>query len=360
MNRPLLEQIVNAVLYEGYVLYPYRPSSVKNQQRWTFGGLFPEDCHLVEESAESCAMQTQCIVEGSEQTTLNVSVRFLHLVTRTVGEVVELADGLLQAGAAPSTPPYRVVDSLRVRDKVYQRWQEATEREVSVPPLTLGGLCQRAVRHAFEFPAGSSTELLRREEGKLAGLLIRRHEAIDGDAELSAEKTSEDTFKITVRIVNRSYLPDCQHATRQTAQLYSLASTHTILHAEQGKLVSAIDPPERFQPLQAQCRNIGSWPVLVGQAPHRDTMLASPIILYDYPQIAPESQGNLFDSTEIDEILSLRIMTLTDDEKQVVAGADERVRHLLERTDSLARDQLASLHGTLRGLKSVDGGERFP
>ena len=40
MNQALVDRIVNAVLYEGYLLYPYRPS-VKNRQRWTFGGLYP-------------------------------------------------------------------------------------------------------------------------------------------------------------------------------------------------------------------------------------------------------------------------------------------------------------------------------
>ena len=85
-----------------------------------------------------------------------------------------------------------------------------------------------------------------------------------------------------------------------------------------------------------------------GRVAAADTMLASPIILYDYPQIAPESQGNLFDSTEIDEILSLRIMTLTDEEKQAVAGSDECAGHLARAPMHWLREQLASLHGTVR------------
>jgi hydrogenase maturation protease len=77
-------------------------------------------------------------------------------------------------------------------------------------------------------------------------------------------------------------------------------------------------------------------------------MLSSPIILYDYPEIAPESAGDLFDGTEIDEILSLRIMTLSDEEKREVAASDEHARRLLERTESLAAEQLMSLHGVMR------------
>jgi len=81
--------------------------------------------------------------------------------------------------------------------------------------------------------------------------------------------------------------------------------------------------------------------------------LSSPIILYDYPQIAPESSGDLFDGTEIDEILSLRIMTLTDEEKREMRESDVRARQILERTESLPVDQLMKLHGVLRGLRAV-------
>jgi hydrogenase maturation protease len=98
----------------------------------------------------------------------------------------------------------------------------------------------------------------------------------------------------------------------------------------------------------AECRNLNTWPVLAGTAPARDTMLSSPIILYDYPEIAPESAGDLFDGTEIDEILSLRIMTLSDAERREIAQTDERARLLLERTESLAAEQLMSLHGVMR------------
>ena len=87
-------------------------------------------------------------------------------------------------------------------------------------------------------------------------------------------------------------------------------------------------------------------------------MLASPIILYDYPQIAPESPGDLFDGTEIDEILTLRIMTLTDEEKAMAGATDDRTRRLIERTESLAREQLAGLHGAVRGMEAAAGAAR--
>ena len=79
-------------------------------------------------------------------------------------------------------------------------------------------------------------------------------------------------------------------------------------------------------------------------------MLSSPIILYDYPQVAPESPGDLFDGAEIDEILSLRILTLTDEEKAEMRRSDDRARRILERTETLPPEHFMKLHGTLRGL----------
>ena len=103
--------------------------------------------------------------------------------------------------------------------------------------------------------------------------------------------------------------------------------------------------------LPRACKNVGTWPVLVGEDGQRDAMLSSPIILYDYPKIAPESPGALFDGTEIDEILSLRIMTLTDQEKLEIGRTDERARQILERTESMPPEQFMKMHGVLRGLR---------
>jgi hypothetical protein len=122
-----------------------------------------------------------------------------------------------------------------------------------------------------------------------------------------------------------------------------------ILH--NGEFVSQIDPPDDLRDAVAACQNTGVWPVLVGPAGSRETMLGSPIILYDYPQIAPESKGDLFDATEIDEILILRILTLTDEEKEEVRRSDERARRLLERLESSPPEHLMELHGKIRSLE---------
>jgi hydrogenase maturation protease len=115
-------------------------------------------------------------------------------------------------------------------------------------------------------------------------------------------------------------------------------------------------PAPEYAEATAACQQIGTWPVLVGEKGAQDTLLSSPIILYDYPEIAPESAGDLFDGTEIDEILSLRILTLTDEEKREMSQSDDRARLMLERTETLPLEQLMKLHGVLRNVRpSVDG-----
>jgi hypothetical protein len=205
----------------------------------------------------------------------------------------------------------------------------------------------------FDFPSSQFAEPLRSHAGEMVGVIVRTQQPLHGRVEFSAEPVGQGLFKVRVRVVNETPLEDAGRSSRDEALLRSLISTHTILEVEGGAFVSLIDPPEARRQAAAECHNQGAWPVLVGQAGQTDTMLSSPIILYDYPQVAPESPGDLFDATEIDEILTLRIMTLTDEEKQAAAAVDERVRTLLQRTEALARDQLMGLHGTMRGLRPV-------
>jgi hypothetical protein len=156
-----------------------------------------------------------------------------------------------------------------------------------------------------------------------------------------------------VLIRNTTPFESAKESSRDQALLSSMVSAHTILGVQDGRFVSLLAPPVQITELAASCKNVGTWPVLVGEEGQCDTVLSSPIILYDYPQIAPESAGDLFDGTEIDEILSLRIMTLTDDEKREMSQSDERARQVLERTESMPVEQLMKLHGVLRGLRPL-------
>jgi hypothetical protein len=354
MKNALVGKLARALLYEGYILYPYRPS-VKNQQRWTFGGVYPPAWSAAQEGADPQAMQTQCLVEIGDATSLQIKVRFLHLVDRTIGQLTPPLEELPATGE----PAMQLVQCVEIGGNQYQAWQEAIEREIDLGDFAIESLLTGATRKTFSFPSQKNIEQLRSPGGAVLAILIRRQEAIAGRIELSARKLEENLIRVTVRIANDTELSDVKEASRDDALMRTFVSTHTILGVENGKFVSQMDPPERWREYSAACSNIGAWPALVGAPGSHDTMLASPIIVEDYPKIAAESPGDLFDSGEIDEILTLRIMTLTDEEKRVAAGVDDRVRDMLERTHTLARDQLSSLHGTLRRVgHGIAAGDR--
>jgi hydrogenase maturation protease len=277
---------------------------------------------------------------------ITVYVRFLQIVARRVGAF----ESPLHDWPDDEIPPHRDVESLRVGDDVVRSWQEAVEREVSLGAVTLSELVASPRRVEFSFGPGRQAEPLRGPSAAIVGLIWREQRRVDGGADLSAEAVGPGLYRVTVRIENRTHLDPAAVSDRDEALLHSLVSTHTILGVQRGEFLSSLDPPEDARSLAAGCSNVGTWPVLVGSSGETDTLLSSPITLYDYPQVAPESPGDLFDATEIDEILTLRIMTLTDEERRSIAALDGRGRELLERTESLAREQLMRLHGTLRQM----------
>jgi len=297
MHWAEVEKIANAVLYEGYILYPYRPSSVKNQKRFNFGVLLPPAFSAAENNTEACFMRTECLIEGGPQTKAEIKVRFLQPAC---------------AGA----------------------WMEAIERVVGPAAWRICDLADASRRESFDFPN------------------------IQGTVELAAARIEKRLYRLTVTISNETRIEAAESMDREQVLPHSCASTHTILGVEGGDFVSLLEPPDEFAGAAAACRNVGTWPILVGEQGDRSMMLSSPIILYDYAQIAPESPGDLFDGAEIDEILTLRIMTLTEEEKREMRAADDRGRQILERTESLPPEQLMKLHGVLRALRPADGGDR--
>jgi hydrogenase maturation protease len=205
----------------------------------------------------------------------------------------------------------------------------------------------------FSFPAKRWAEPVPGPDAGIAGVIVRERERIEGAVERRAEREADGLFRVTVRVVNHSPGRDSPRPGRDAALLRSLVSVHTLLGVRGGEFVSLFDPPEVWREAAARCQNVGTWPVLVGAEESNDTMLSSPIILYDYPQVAPESPGDFFDGTEMDEMLTLRILTMTDDEKRAMAAVDGRTADLLARTESAARDSLRSLHGTIRSFRPV-------
>jgi hypothetical protein len=350
MTRPLVESIARAVLYEGYNLYPYRPSSVKNQKRFNFGVLFPRVYSVAQRGTEAWSMQTECLVSADRCTTLSVRVRFLHLLAREVASV--------EASPSGAEPAFRVVDSLTVGGKVFHTWQEAVEREIAVPAFAVEELVAAPRSVGFSFNEQRESESVHDEDGTIVGAIVRKQWSVDGEVALSAERVADDLLKVTVRVLNLTPFDDGEPRSREEALMHAFASAHTVLEARHGAFVSLLDPPDELREAAASCDNVGTWPVLVGVEGARDVMLSSPIILYDYPEIAPESPGDLFDGTEIDEILMLRILTLTEEEKRDMRHLDDRTRAILERTETLPEDQMMKLHGALRGLRPSGGGAR--
>ncbi len=325
MSGDPVDLIARTLLYEGYLLYPYRPSAVKNRQRFNFGVLYPRawatpppagslsgaSAPLI--SSEPWQLRMECPVIGSPDTRLTVSVRCLQLNDRQAGQ--------------PSA----------------EAWHEASEREVSLESLQIGDATGRSIT-AFTFAAPEAAAA-----GPDDPAWIRGEIAI----EIAAVRPGIYTLSVTV--ANLTAI-DASASDRNAALLRSLVSAHVVLRATAGHLVSLLDPPDDCRDIAAGCVNAGVWPVLVGTEGSHDCMLASPIILYDYPQIAPESAGDLFDGTEIDEILALRILTLTDAEKHEARAGDDRARQILDRTEALPPEQWARLHGAVRGLRKVGGG----
>ncbi len=203
------------------------------------------------------------------------------------------------------------------------------------------------------FPHRRTTEAIVTKSGRQVGRFIRESIAVKGTLRLSSESIEESPAlrKLHLRIENVTPWSDAG-ASRDLVMRSSLIGVHSLLEARRGKFVSLIDPPEWAKAGVQKCSNVRTWPVMVGDDGDRDVVLSSPIILYDYPQIAPESPGDLYDATEIDEILTLRTMTLTDDEKRQARATDPRAAAIIDRVDDMPPEILDKLHGALRYLRS--------
>ena len=344
MTDPV-EKIAAAVLYEGYVLWPYRRSAQKNQKRWTFGGVYPRAYSEAEGGNDPWLMQTECLVVGASPH-VEVKVRFLHVVERRVA-ALRSAPGV---GGGPE-----FVDELRVGSERYLSWEEAAEREILVEGIDIADP-ETPVRAEISIPAGSEEAPLTDDDGRAVGALVRSWRSLEGTVEVAAEAVRAGLFKLTVKIMNTAPWggEDREETLRQT-----FVSTHTILRVGDGEFVSLMDPPEELKRLAEECENIKTWPVLAGDEGDEHTLLSSPIILYDYPKVAPESPGDLFDGGEIDQLLTLSILSLTNEEKDEARATDPRAREILDRSESLTEEDLMGLHGAVRGFQTLRGGEQI-
>ncbi|MEV4611369.1 hypothetical protein AB0K43_02030 [Kitasatospora sp. NPDC049258] len=334
-------RIADAVLFEGYVLYPYRASAAKNRLRWQFGVLVPPAFEEI--GGEHSWQRTELLMEPAAGARLTVEVRFLHAVRRTVQEL--RPDG--------STP---TVAALELPDRVLVPWDEGAEERVRLS-LPVAELLGEGVTLPFNRPAATETELVS-AQGRPVGRLNRRRERVEGAVRLTAVELPGPwaALRLTAEVLNTSaWEPTAGSADREAALPRSLVAAHLLLGLDSGSFLSMTDPPQWAAGAVAECRNLRTWPVLAGADGKADVVLSSPIILEDHPAIAPESPGGFYDATEIDEILALRTSALTDQEKREARGTDERAGAVIDLADSLPAEVMERLHGAVRALREVTG-----
>lgn len=282
------EKLVQALLYEGYLLFPYQTDSLKNRHRWTFGCLLPPGYRAVQRGDEPSFLHVDALVRTASSDCLHGALRFLH--------------------------------ALHHGDTVERHVQLAPQRFLRGAVVT---------RFCFSPPPPGR--------------------ALQGYVRCTLHPLRDSYWRVSIRVTNVSGgTPTC----RDDALRQALITAHVLLHVEQGAFVSLVDVPADCRDLASLCHHEGLWPVLAGTP---KTLIASPIILGDYPQIAPESIGDFYDGTEIDTMLLLHIQALTLDERQAMRDADPRTRALLERADLAVSTH--PLSGRLRRLGEADAKE---
>ncbi|MFG2562428.1 hypothetical protein [Streptomyces sp. NPDC048496] len=340
-------QVADTVLFEGYVLYPYRASAAKNRLRWQFGVLVPPGWGADREEHEF--QHTECLMEPKPGATLAVEARFLHAQRRTVQQARD--DGTFED-----------VAELDLADRVLVPWDEGAEERVEVV-VDVAELAGDGVTVPFATPAREETEPVLDTDGRTVGRLVRRCEKISGVVRLSARELDGPyrVVRLTAVVENTStWTPDSAEADRDAALPRSLVAAHLLMGLSAGSFLSMTDPPEWAKGAVAACRNLHTWPVLAGEPGRADLMLSSPIILEDHPAIAPESPGALYDATEIDEILALRTAALTDQEKREARGTDARAAAVVNLAESMPPEVLERLHGAVRALREITGPDPSP
>ncbi|MFE3652734.1 hypothetical protein [Streptomyces sp. NPDC059122] len=333
-------QVADAVLFEGYVLYPYRASAAKNRLRWQFGVLVPPGWGA--DRAEHSHQRTECLMEPRAGARLRAELRFLRAQRRTVQR--RCPDG-----------EFVTVPELELPDRVLVPWDEGTEERCPLD-VAVADLAGDGVTVPLTWPPGEDTEPVHDADGRLVGRLVRRREEISGELRLTAEEIAGPyaVLKLTATVHNTSsWVPDPAADDRDAALPRSLVAAHLLLGLSAGRFHSQTDPPEWARGAVADCRNEHTWPVLAGPPGSTEVMLSAPIILEDHPAVAPESPGPLYDALEIDEILALRTAALTDQEKREARGTDPRAAEVIALADGMPPEVLERLHGAVRALREV-------
>ncbi|MGQ0572805.1 MAG: hypothetical protein ACT4RN_01230 [Pseudonocardia sp.] len=320
--------VADAVLFEGYLLYPYRASAQKNRVRWQFGVLTPEG-----DPTEPSANRTECLLEPGPADTVRLRVRFLRLENRQ-----------------PCTPDGTPVDDLTVDGVRHLRFEEGIPAHVDAA-LPLIALLAGEQTVPIDLPAAETVEDLPAIDGTVAGRLVRTSWPVRGRVLVSATDIAGPylVHRLRLDVVNDGGC--APGAPREEVLRTSLIAAHTVVQVPGATFLSLTDHPRWAEPMTRQCVNEHTWPVLAGPEDRTDLVLSSPIILHDHPQIAPESTINLFDGLENDEILTLRTLTLTDEEKSEARATDPRAASIIDSVDAMPPEILERLHGAIRSMR---------
>lgn len=331
----ILENLTRTLLYEGYALYPYYRSAVKNQKPIPFGVVYPQQYNQYNKYANSF-MQTECVVVGND-VRVNINMRFLHLIEIKV---------FRNETGIDDEKNFEQYYSFNVNERFYQCGWQTIERKINIDG-NVEDLYNEEKIIPFEFDESNKEELIYDEE-KIVGKKQTSIQSIMGTVVIKAEKlqAAENVYMLSVRINNITDVEDATIITRDDVLRQSFLSTHTILQSTNAKFISHQDVPAEWKEFIKQCNNINTYPILIDE---NDTaLLSSPIILYDHPQINPQSSGDLFDSTEIEEALLLHVNMLTDDEKHRIAQTDEKLKAMLDKVSSLTPKDLMNYHSYIK------------
>ena len=319
----------DAVLYEGYLLYPYRSTAAKNQVRWQFGVLGPPGAAEAG-LGEEAGLAVECLLRPEDDAaTVTVHLRFLQLQRRRPSGRRRRLHRSRAAGGTGWTTGTR-------RSRSSASWARSRIAEL-----------RRGAELTVEVAGGEDVEV---EPG---GRLVRRRRPLHAAVSMDAEEDG-DLVRLRLAVANTADPASDKDAALRS----SLIGTHLLLATGGARFVSVIDPPANALAAAGRCRQRRCWPVLAGDGgpdgQTSDVVLAAPIILYDHPAVAPESAGAMFDSTEIDEILTLRVLTLTDEEKAQARATDAKAAAIIDRCEQMSPAELQRLHGVLRQPHGAD------
>ncbi|MFC9789523.1 hypothetical protein [Rhodococcus sp. NPDC127528] len=327
--------VADAVLYEGYLLYPYRASSRKNQSRWQFGVLGPPGAEAAG-AGEDPRMSSEFLLQPTANAggCIHITLRFLQLQVRDVER-------------AESDGTFTPVEMLTTGGTDWLSWDEAVEREVALDRCTPGEL-SAGRRIPVRIDGGTDVESLQDATGSIRGRVIRTRRPLQAEVEVRGER-HDGLWRLHLEVANTgSPVTATDAEAEREAIRRSLIGAHLVVAAEDGRFVSLLEPADAAADAAAACRQHRCFPVLAGRPGDTGLVLVSPIILYDYPEVAEQSEGALFDSSEIDEILTLRVLTLTDEEKAQARATDPLAAAIVDRCEQLTPESMTRMHGILR------------